>query len=208
MKVEAKLMNIQRKLKAPKNQHNSFGNYNYRSCEDILEAVKPLLSEEKVILTISDQIINIGDRFYVQALAKLTDTESGESVSNTAYAREESEKKGSDGAQITGAASSYARKYCLNGLFLIDDTKDADTDEAKRVEQKAEEKKPTPKAKGKLPTDKVNSLIAKCEKEGVPVDFITKAYKVKSVYQMSEAQWMNCIQNWEQIREAAGANGS
>ena len=97
----------------------------------------------------------------------------------------------------------------MNGLFLIDDNKDADTNEAKQIEKAAEEKKEEkkPSQKGKLPTEKVNALIAKCEKEGVPVDFIVKAYKVKTVYQMTEAQWMNCIECWEQIREAAGVNG-
>lgn len=117
------LNKIQKELKAPKGQRNSFGNYNYRSCEDILEAVKPLLGT--AILTLPDEIVMIGDRFYVKSTAILTDK--GVSVSCTAFARESLEKKGMDTAQITGAASSYARKYALNGLFCIDDTKDADT---------------------------------------------------------------------------------
>lgn len=195
MEVEKKLLTIQQKLKAPKNQHNAFGKYNYRSCEDILEAVKPLLAEVGCILTISDQIINIADRFYVCALAKLTDIESGEYISNTAYAREETERKGSDGSQITGAASSYARKYCLNGLFLIDDNKDADTNEAREQMENAPEKK--------LPTAKVNSLLKKCEKEDVPVEYICKAYKVKSLYQLTEKQFLNCVECWEQVKEGA-----
>jgi len=117
------LAEIQKKLKAPKNQHNNFGNYNYRSCEDILEAVKPLLDD--MWLTINDEIVPIGNRYYIKATATLhgTDTE----ISVSAYAREEETKKGMDASQITGSASSYARKYALNGLFLIDDTKDADT---------------------------------------------------------------------------------
>lgn len=206
MKVEEKLLHIQQKLKAPKNQHNKFGDFNYRSCEDILEAVKPILAEEKCILTISDQIISIGDRFYVEALVKLTDIESGESISNTAFAREENERKGNVPAQITGSSSSYARKYALSAMFLLDDNKDADTNEAKQIEHKAEEaeKKAEPKrGKGKLPTDKVNALLQKCEHENVPVEFICSTYKVKSLYQMSEQQWMNCIECWEQVREAA-----
>jgi len=116
------LTEIQQKLKAPKNQFNSFGKYNYRSCEDILEAVKPLLNG--ATLTISDEIINVGDRYYVKATATLKHGEEWETV--TAFAREEENKKGMDASQITGSASSYARKYALNGLFLIDDTKDAD----------------------------------------------------------------------------------
>lgn len=118
-----KLNEIQQKLKAPKNQKNTFGNYNYRSCEDILEAVKPLLGE--ATLVIADEIINIGNRYYIKATATLKDGE--DVISNTAYAREAEDKKGMDTSQITGATSSYARKYALNGLFLIDDTKDADT---------------------------------------------------------------------------------
>lgn len=120
------LITIQAELKAPKNQRNSFGNYNYRSCEDVLEALKPLLAKHECLLNISDTIECIGERFYVKATATITNGK-GLQVSSTAYAREEETKKGMDGSQITGSSSSYARKYALNGLFLIDDTKDADT---------------------------------------------------------------------------------
>lgn len=116
-------------LKAPKNQYNSFGKYKYRNCEDILEAAKPICAVNGLVLTLSDNIVEIGGRVYVQATATLLDTESPEEISNTALARESLEKKGMDDSQITGTASSYARKYALNGLFCIDDTKDADTDE-------------------------------------------------------------------------------
>lgn len=125
--IHLKLMNIQAILKAPKSQRNKFGNYNYRNCEDILEAVKPLLAKEGLILTLKDTIEYIGNRFYIQAMAILTCIESKETIITTAYAREEETKKGMDGSQITGASSSYARKYALNGLFCIDDTKDSDT---------------------------------------------------------------------------------
>lgn len=117
------LNRIQQELKAPKSQTNSFGNYKYRNCEDILEAVKPLLG--KAIVTLRDEIMNIGDRYYVKAIATIKEGTESESV--TAYAREALEKKGMDASQITGSASSYARKYALNGLFCIDDTKDADS---------------------------------------------------------------------------------
>lgn len=131
--INEKLAHIQKMLKAPKGQLNKFGGYKYRSCEDILEAVKPLL--EDLTLTISDEIVHIGDRYYVKALVVLT----GDGmISTQAYAREEESKKGMDASQITGAASSYARKYALNGLFAIDDTKDADstnTHDSKPVEQ-------------------------------------------------------------------------
>lgn len=122
-----KLLAVQTALKAPKGQYNSFGKYSYRSCEDILEALKPLLAEQGLVLTISDSLELIGERYYVKATVNLADIESKVSIDSVAYAREEETKKGMDGSQITGAASSYARKYALNGMFCIDDTKDADT---------------------------------------------------------------------------------
>ena len=120
------LISIQQELKAPKGQYNSFGKYHYRSCEDILEAVKPLLGKHNCILNISDQIELVGDRFYVKATATIINSE-GKSVTTTAFAREQESKAGMDTSQLTGSTSSYARKYALNGLFCIDDTKDADT---------------------------------------------------------------------------------
>lgn len=123
--MKDKLLKIQEELKAPKNQKNNFGGYNYRSCEDIFEAVKPLLIKEKLLLRMTDELVQIGERYYIKATAILTD--GNEIIENTAYAREEENKKGMDGSQITGASSSYARKYALNGLFLIDDVKDSDT---------------------------------------------------------------------------------
>ena len=120
------LISIQKELDVPKNQFNNFGKYSYRNCEDILEAVKPLCEANGCILTLSDEIKNIGDRYYVVATATLTNSE-GKSITATASAREEDTKKGMDASQITGSASSYARKYALNGLFCIDDSKDADS---------------------------------------------------------------------------------
>lgn len=119
-----RVANIQQELKAPKNQYNSFGKYKYRSCEDIMEGLKPVLGD--LVVTVSDDIKMVGDRIYVVSTATITDGEN--SLSNTAMARESLTKKGMDDSQITGTASSYARKYALNGLFLIDDTKDADSD--------------------------------------------------------------------------------
>lgn len=134
MNVYEKLGRVQQELNAPKGQYNSFGRYSYRSCEDILKAVKPLLGEVKAALTISDALELVGERYYIAATATLTDIESGGQISVTARAREESEKKGMDASQVSGAAGSYARKYALNGLFCIDDAKDSDStneDEAK-----------------------------------------------------------------------------
>lgn len=134
------LIKIQSELKSPKNQRNNFGNYNYRNCEDILEAVKPLLDKYECAVTISDDIVEIGGRIYVKATATFYDIKLGINSSVSAYAREPEQQKGMSESQITGASSSYARKYALNGLFLIDDTKDADAtnmhDAVKMVEEK------------------------------------------------------------------------
>lgn len=155
--IYGKLMMIQQELKAPKGQYNSFAKYNYRSCEDILEAVKPLCIKNNATLLLNDAVQEVSGRFYVVATATLVDTESGDSVSANAYAREPQDKKGMDDSQITGMASSYARKYALNGLFCIDDTKDADTDELKRQEQK-------PVKKGEVI----------CESCGMPIKSVTR----------------------------------
>lgn len=138
MGIRESLFNIQQELKAPKSQRNDFGNFSYRSCEDILEAVKPLLKANNCVLTISDELVNIGERYYIKATATLSSVEEmGGIISNSAYAREPAEKKGADLSQITGACSSYARKYALNGLFCIDDQKDADTTNNEKKDAKA-----------------------------------------------------------------------
>lgn len=126
MGIKKKLLQVQSDLKAPKGQYNSFGKYNYRSAEDILEAVKPLLHNEGLVQTISDEIVSVGDRIYVKSIVTLYDAESDESLSVSALAREDETKKGMDSSQITGSTSSYARKYALNGMYAIDDTKDLD----------------------------------------------------------------------------------
>jgi len=127
MSVYSLLNKVQTELVAPKNQFNAFGKYNYRSCEDILEGVKPLLKELNCVILVSDSIEMIGERIYVKATAKFVECETGDTIENTAYARESLTKKGMDDSQVTGATSSYARKYALNGLLLVDDSKDADS---------------------------------------------------------------------------------
>lgn len=124
--IYQKLQNIQSRLKVEKKNYNSFGGYSYRSCEDILEAVKPLLVENNLALVMTDEVEAVGERYYIQATAILYDTENGTNISATSYAREAKEKKKMDDAQVTGSSSSYARKYALNGLFAIDDAKDSD----------------------------------------------------------------------------------
>lgn len=136
--IFAALMAVQAELKAPKGQHNSFGKYDYRSAEDIIEAVKPLLKDNGLFLNMSDEVVLVGDRYYIKATVKVVDVVTGESVQTSALAREASQKKGMDESQVTGTASSYARKYALNGLFAIDDNRDADTNEyARQTSQNA-----------------------------------------------------------------------
>lgn len=156
LNIYGKLAAIQKELKAPKSQYNSFAKYNYRNCEDILEAVKPLCIKNNATLILNDTVREISGRFYVVATATLADQESDGVVEADAYAREPQDKKGMDDSQITGMASSYARKYALNGLFCIDDTKDVDTDEVKRQEQK-------PGKKGEVI----------CESCGIPIKGVT-----------------------------------
>lgn len=151
------LAQIQSELKAPKGQRNTFGKYNYRSCEDILEAVKPLLTERGLVLLITDDIVQIGERYYVRATATIYDAE-GSYISNSALAREEAVKKGMDASQITGATSSYARKYALNGLFAIDDTKDADA-----TNKGQDEPKPAKATAQPAFTDEIRTALAKAQ---------------------------------------------
>ena len=182
MSIYEKLLSVQFHLKAPKNQRNDFGKYNYRSCEDILEAVKPQLASAKATLTISDELVLIGERYYVKATATLHDAEGSESISNTAYAREEADKKGMDGSQITGAASSYARKYALNGLFCIDDTKDADSNE-QRNEREARSSRPK------------QATCQRCKKP-IPPE-LASARKKETGYALCD----DCYEVWARVRE-------
>ena len=168
MNIYEKLTLVQEELKAPKNQRNTFGNYNYRSCEDILEAVKPLLKKYRLNLTIRDDLDERDGRYYIKAFATLVDIDSPtEKIITTAEAREAESKKGMDESQVTGATSSYARKYLLNGLFLIDDTKDADTDEYVKQTTQVESKPQVQTITGELrtqpqpTTDKISEAQAK-----------------------------------------------
>lgn len=178
---------IQHRLKAPKGQYNSFGKYNYRSCEDILEGVKPLLKEHNLALLIDDEIVQIGERYYVKATAKITDGR--EFVSATAYAREPDTKKGMDESQITGATSSYARKYALNALLCIDDTKDADTmDNSKKPVQQTQE---TVYNWNSLKTRAVQGGISEEEL----VHYITETFKVSKPSELKQEHYQQAF-NW------------
>lgn len=178
---------IQHKLKAPKGQYNSFGKYNYRSCEDILEGVKPLLKEHNLALLIDDEIVQIGERYYVKATAKITDGR--EFVSATAYAREPDTKKGMDESQITGATSSYARKYALNALLCIDDTKDADTmDNSKKPVQQTQE------TVYNWQTLKVRATQGGISEDDL-VHYVTETLKVKKPSELTQEHYQQAF-NW------------
>ena len=169
MNVYEKLANVQSELKCNKSQYNSFGKYKYRSCEDIVESVKPLLKANGLLLTLTDEIVMVGERFYVKATAEIISAEDGGIVSVSAFAREEETKKGMDGSQVTGASSSYARKYALNGIFAIDDTKDSDSTNTHGQEQEAP-KQEAPKEKTPR-----QQLIARLNELGIDVNAYAKA---------------------------------
>lgn len=181
------LAEIQKELKAPKGQYNDFGNYKYRSAEDILEAVKPLLFKNECILTLSDTLENIKDRYYVKATVTLNTPDTKIQVS--AYAREDETKKGMDGSQITGAASSYARKYALNGLFLIDDTKDADTNAYREIQNNAEPPR--------LLADKIRQLA---NGKGISERDICRQGGVAKIEDMPVPQAKECIRWLEGLK--------
>jgi hypothetical protein len=224
MGIYEKLTLIQNELKAPKNQYNSFGKYNYRSCEDILEGLKPVLKKYKAALYITDSIEVIGNRTYVKAVATLADSEiEGASISNTAYARESDTKKGMDDSQVTGATSSYARKYALNGLFLIDDTKDADTDEYQNQQNKPYKKNTKPEKSEEqlnqemaesvdkdlvphgegMTAQRVKRVMSELERTGVSVETILDTYKVHDLKELSEEQYISCINRLMKSKDKA-----
>ena len=194
MEFIEKIVAIQSELKAPKGQYNSFGKYNYRSCEDILEGVKPLLAKHGLVLTIQDSIELIGDRYYVKATATITDGK--ENVSTSAYARESLDKKGMDASQVTGATSSYARKYALNGLLAIDDTKDADTmDNSKKPAQQTQET-----------VYNWQTLKARATQGGINEDdlvhYVTETFKVSKPSELTQEHYQQAF-NWVNAQRCA-----
>ena len=190
----ANLIDIQNELKAPKSNFNSFGKYKYRSAEDILTAVKPLLHKYGCQMTIKDDVIAVNDRIYIKATVTLTDAD-GNTETTTAFAREDETKKGMDGSQVTGAASSYARKYALNGLFLIDDTKDADTDEYHQMDAESAPQPPKPETANKLITkSQQHQLLKACENAGpnLSLERALEACGKASIDQITQVQF-SCL---------------
>lgn len=188
MSIFEKLMRIQTEIKAPKNLYNNFGKYYYRNAEGICEAVKPYLEKEKCALTLKDEIVEVGGRIYVKAIATLLDCESNEEFETASYARESLEKKGMDDSQITGTASSYARKYALNGLFLLDDTKDADTDEYKQ-QIEADQKKTEEVKKSKPTAAHIKTIGLLAEKKGYSEANICNLYGKNKFADLTFEEW-------------------
>ena len=208
MKFQEKIIKLQTELKVPKNQYNSFGNYKFRSCEDIVEGIKPHLKELNLILIISDEMILLGERYYIKATAKLFDE--ANSIEATGYAREEKEKKGMGSAQLTGSTSSYARKYALNGLLAIDDNKDDDS--AKKHGKELAPKKPASNSKTPPPDKKpatfkqevtqaqIKYMYTLAGKKGYTdkiKDILIKNYKVSSSKELSKKQYDEIIKKLE-----------
>jgi len=194
--IYEKLLNIQNELKAPKSQFNAFGKYKYRNAEDILESVKPLCFKYKATLTLSDEIVLIGERHYVKATATLTDIEKPElKIWTTAYAREEESKKGMDGSQVTGASSSYARKYALNGLFNIDDTKDSDSTNTHGKDDKETTTQ-------EVTNEEILKLFALAEQAGYSKDTVFKQAKEKykkEVENLKKAEYNQLITGYTKL---------
>ena len=197
-KIYEKLAKVQSELKAPKGQFNSFGKYHYRSQEDILEAVKPILSRQGMTINLTDDIALVGERYYVKSTAIVSD--GTDTISVTAFAREPSDKKGMDESQITGTASSYARKYALNGLFAIDDTKDSDAEEQPKTTIEKREATPTPKQ----PTNKLDEDLIK-EASSLKIDLNKVAtYLKKNVQELTNDDLKSCIERKK--KSIAGGN--
>lgn len=200
--IAAKLVQIQRELKAPKGQYNSFGKYHYRSCEDITEAAKPICAKYNTALTLEDDLVHIGERYYVKATARLTDAETKESIFTNAFAREEESKKGTDAAQLTGATSSYARKYALSGLFALDDTKDSDFTNTGDGEKK--------QSLGSQIASIGESGPYVCAECGKPFTAFTdkngRSYTAQEVWESVRSRSADGIARCKECREKAGAH--
>lgn len=197
MCIAEKLLYIQQNLKAPKGQYNSFGDYHYRSCEDIQEALKPLLNTVKTVLLLNDEILQIGDRFYIKATAKLQDTESSEYITNVAYARECDNRPKMDAAQVTGSCSSYARKYALNGLFCIDDAKDPDmiNNEVtpRQQSQQRQQQSSRQSAPMKLKAEYQDNLRKEAQRTGTDLKKVCGRYKVNNISELSCEQYQRAM---------------
>lgn len=178
--IYSRLQAVQMELKAPKDQYNNFGKYSYRSCEDILEVVKPLCQKQGLLLSLTDEIVEMGGRNYIKSIARVIEMETGKDFFTVAFAREDETKKGMDGSQISGCASSYARKYALNGLFCIDDTKDADTLDNRSEVQLATQKQQ-------------NELEVLCQKTGSDLKKVLAWVHCQNIKELTVPAWNKAI---------------
>nr|DAK90351.1 MAG TPA: ERF superfamily protein [Caudoviricetes sp.] len=210
--ITQKLLYVQQNLKAPKNQYNKFGEYHYRSCEDIQEALKPLLAEVKAVLLLSDELQQIGERFYIKASAIFQDAESSEKIINVAYARECDSKPKMDTAQITGSCSSYARKYALNGLFCIDDAKDPDTMDNRAEESGRSQKTAAGGQRGTASGNAgkvyvtqahINTLRTQIARTGAKEAAVCYRYKLQSLQEMTIQQFQAAMKIFQQMPDKA-----
>ena len=217
--IYSKLAEIQKELFVPKGQHNDFGKFNYRSCEDILQAAKPICEAKGCVLFITNDMENIGDRNYVKATVTLVELETGEQLQSMAHAREEEEKKGMDGSQITGAASSYARKYALAGLFCIDNEKDSDAtndyskatrrketpEEAKQNQKMRENVDPVylPTEDGKVTKEQWDKLNSEMNRTGIDEKVVVSMFNVKTVKEMNQGQVITALNKFAKTKDKA-----
>lgn len=178
--IYSRLQAVQMELKAPKDQYNNFGKYSYRSCEDILEVVKPLCQKQGLLLSLTDEIVELGGRNYIKSIARVIEMETGKDFFTVAFAREDETKKGMDGSQISGCASSYARKYALNGLFCIDDTKDADTLDNRSEVQLATQKQQ-------------NELEVLCQKTGSDLKKVLAWVHCQNIKELTVPAWQRAV---------------
>lgn len=215
--IYEKLSHIQQEMKAPKNLRNSFGGYNYRNAEGILEAFKPYEGKYGVALVLEDEIVEVGSRVYVKANATIVDTEKEGAITVSAFAREPETKKGMDESQITGAASSYARKYALNGLFLLDDTKDPDTDEytakkngmsAEEMKAQQEDAKKTEEVKSTpLPANRIEVLMGTLAKHGINAKDVYKHYGITKKSSLTYEMERVIISDLKELEKLYGSKG-
>lgn len=200
MSINEKLLKIQSELKVPKDLFNKFGNYRYRSAESILEALKPLLSKYKATLIITDEVVQMGDRYYIKAVAKLMDTEDNNaSIEVSAFAREDESKKGMDSSQLTGSTSSYARKYALNGLFAIDDNRDSDSDEPDSLLSESK-----PESKGELTDAQIKRLFAIAYSVNIDAATVKEQIRAKfdkDVSELSRQEYDQVTKGYERLKE-------
>lgn len=203
--VYKKLLEVQSELKVPKNLYNMFGKYYYRNAESILEAVKPLLKKVGAALVVTDTIEAIGNRIYVKATAVFTDTESMEQITCSASAREEENKKGMDASQITGAASSYARKYALNGLFCLDDNKDADALPQENTKEKSENGKNPEKVSN---AELICELFLELDRAGFTMEAVFRKYNVKRVEELTVEQLKHNITELKKLPDKKNKGGA